>query len=214
MKTKICAVALAIAAAAPAIADDFTYVSGGLLYQFHSKEHAWNRTIDKNGKVETKNNDFGFYLNGSSGINDYLFVEGRLHDTKLDRQVLLGVGGHYPVAQCANLYALAGIAKKNITTLFDENSQAAGEHRGNIQPTIELGAKLRANDAIGARVSYRYAQFGDKNLASNQRHLHEGHLGGYYQVAESCAVEAGYNFTRFMKDVNDHKITTGIRYSF
>lgn len=129
MKKQLCAVALLTTTALTATvqADDFTYLSGGLSLNKSGFLSDINKAID-NHKLPTdkqkealksKNSGAGFYLNGSVGFENNVFVEGRVQNSKVLSNYLLGVGYHYPVMQQVDVYGLLGVSKRivNITPI-------------------------------------------------------------------------------------------------
>ncbi|XAV88127.1 MAG: hypothetical protein AAHH96_05020 [Candidatus Symbiodolus clandestinus] len=254
MKSKIAAALLAMTAIAPAMADNFTYLSGGLLSDDAGIVRKINQKIDQefpqNDPANTSKGSrqrFGFYLNGSLGLRENLFIEGRLQHTEVDQQALLGIGVHCLLSQWSEIYALAGAAQKAIL-LSQPVVSNQGEpkriealsnyYKDKIQPTVEIGTKLRLGENSAFRLAYRYGRFGDDKalqlfLEDDQlktnKNLHSIHLSGCYQVAENCALELGYEHIRYLNiketteqesfkflrgNTLDHKIMTGIRYSF
>jgi opacity protein-like surface antigen len=238
MKKQLCAVALLTTTAltATAQADDFTYLSGGLLYNKQgllaerNKANEENTTIPKIAKeyVKQKTNSFGYYLNGSVGFDNQVFVEGRIHHSRLLHQTLLGVGYHYPIMQQVDLYGLVGVSQRTIALrenfpekILDDSGKMTGSkhhqevvknYSDSLRPTIEVGLKTQFNELAGVRVAYRFAQFGDSdkielgltdkksNAFKFSKTLHEGRIDGYYKLSDNLAAEAGYTYTMSLKD--------------
>lgn len=189
MKKQLCAVALLSSTAliAPVQADDFTYLSGGLLYDKQetlanvNKVNKENKNLSDLAKkrLEQKTNGVGFYLNGSVGFDNKVFVEGRVNHSRLTRQNLLGVGYHYPIMQQVDVYGLVGVSQRSIAitenypkeiknesneiTDYKHIQQFTNNYSDKLRPTVELGLKAQFNEVAGVRVAYRFAQFGDTN---------------------------------------------------
>jgi hypothetical protein len=247
MKKQLCAVALLATTAltATAQADEFTYLSGGVLFNKQGTLVNLNKYLSDLEKEEhkQKDNSMGYYLNGSMDLGNQIFVEGRLHDSRLLRQNLLGVGYHYPVMQQVDIYGLVGFGQRSIA--FKENKTLpikndSGEVTGfthikemtenysdSLRPTIELGLKAQFNEVAGVRCAYRFAQFKMKDTVKEEdlskvgKSLHEGHASGYYKISDNLAVEAGYTYTVSLKGAvikdkssKDHAGTIGLRYTF
>lgn len=241
MKKQLCAVALLTTTAltATAQADDFTYLSGGLLYNQQGSLANLNEQAETElpggGKLTSiekeenkqKTSGVGYYLNGSVGFENQVFVEGRIHHSRLLHQALLGVGYHYPIMQQVDVYGLVGLSQRSIATRenqavpindssnkltgYDHQQEFTANYSDKLKPTIELGCKANFNEVAGVRVAYRFAQFGDKNKLNGapdeksgkstkiSTNLHEGHIGGYYKISDNLAAEAGYTYTTSLK---------------
>lgn len=245
MKKQLCAVALLTTTALTATvqADDFTFLSGGVSINKSGIVSDQNKIIDNSSftdkqkeNMKSKNGTAGFYLNGSVGFENNVFVEGRLQNSNPLSNYLLGVGYHYPVMQQVDVYGLVGMSKRTIDfspvikTVFVETAQEAGipiendakfpkefliTYQDSIKPTAEIGVKARLNDLAGVQVAYRFAQFGKKIVFTEKENLHEGRIGGYYKVTDTLAIEAGYTYSSYAKSkFKDHMGQVGLRYTF
>jgi opacity protein-like surface antigen len=235
MKKQLCAVALLATTAltATAQADDFTYLSGGAVFNKQgfiadgNKQFRDSSSLSAQQKKDLplKANGLGFYLNGSYGFENNMFVEGRLQNSRQLSSYLLGVGYHYPVTQQVDVYGLVGVSKRHLE-IFKLTSATAqnpiipteqGESvmlQDKIQPTAELGVKASLNDLAGVQIAYRFSQFGGKhgrlggeNEIFEKQGLHEGRVVGYYKVTDTLALEAGYTYNVYAKaKFNDKKL--------
>lgn len=248
MKKQLCAVALLTTTAltATAQADDFTYLSGGLLYNKQGLLAGQNADLDKKLEAkeittsekemqQQKTNGVGYYLNGSVGFDNQVFVEGRIHHSRLLHQTLLGVGYHYPIMQQVDLYGLVGVSQRTIASLenypemikdksgeksFKKHQELTHNYSDSLRPTIEVGLKAQFNELAGVRVAYRFAQFGDTHklalalgVKDNKNYkvsktLHEGRIDGYYKLSDNLAAEAGYTYTMSLKGAFTDKVDT------
>jgi opacity protein-like surface antigen len=234
MKKQLCAVALLATTAltATAQADEFTYLSAGLsfntqgtLANINKKSNDCASLSDsQKDALKQKTNSAGFYLNGSVDFGNQMFVEGRLHHSRLLQQNLLGVGFHYPITQPVVVYVLAGVSQRSValqenTLLSIKNDlgeevsykkikESTTNYSDSFRPTIELGLKAQFNEVAGVRAAYRFAQFKIKKdylLGVMQKkdkvskNLHESHVGGYYKISDNLAAEAGYTYTVSLK---------------
>lgn len=245
MKKQLCAVALLTTTAltATAQADDFTYLSGGLLYNKQGLLAASNKVVEEHKNLskivkesfKQKTNSVGYYLNGSVGFDNQVFVEGRIHHSRLLHQALLGVGYHYPIMQQVDVYGLVGVSQRTIAFLenraemFEDNSaklsfkqhqEITENYSDSLRPTIEVGLKAQFNELAGVRVAYRFAQFGDTHKLAEvlpvkdkenykvSKTLHEGRIDGYYKLSDNLAAEAGYTYTMSLKGAFTNKVDT------
>lgn len=246
MKKQLCAVALLTTTAltATAQADDFTYLSGGLLYNKQGLLAEFNKVFEENKKfskiqkesLKQKTNSVGYYLNGSVGFDNQVFVEGRIHHSRLLHQALLGVGYHYPIMQQVDVYGLVGVSQRTIAcsenqaeeiednsgeiTGYKHHQEIVGNYFDSLRPTIEVGLKAQFNELAGVRVAYRFAQFADidkmvlgmmskeSNEAKFSKTLHEGRIDGYYKLSDNLAAEAGYTYTMSLKGAFTNKVDT------
>lgn len=215
MKKQLCAVALLTTTALTATvqADDFTYLSGGLSFNKSGFISKANKIIDdlelpnkQKEAIKSKNSTAGFYLNGSVGFENNVFVEARVQNSKALSNYLLGVGYHYPVMQQVDVYGLVGVSKRSVD-ITPTLKSATAVAVSSVASSEEVAALLLATGSSTLQLQSILVDVLDvlpkEIVATYQDSIKPTvEIGVKARLNDSTGVQVAYRFAQFGKETH------------
>ncbi|AJJ62992.1 YPO1635 family putative outer membrane beta-barrel protein [Yersinia aldovae] len=206
LKKTILSVAL-MGACTTVMANNYTYVAGGLQYGSISSNDRFDKQFDRSNYSHIGNRDMGgVYLNGGYGFDNDLFIDGRISSiANNDRglaEAVLGLGYHFAFSPNIDFYTLVGGSRHAL--VFDASKDGKKTNTYN-SATGEVGIKSRLSQDIGLGVAYRLANY-------DHRAFHEARITTDYALTQNLAAEVGYTYHNWK--VNDQAMQVGLRYNF
>ena len=205
-KQSLCAVAIISAMSGVALADDYTYVAGGLQVGGITNKSDFDKLVHKNRPDQSKTTMGGFYLRGGYGFENNVFIDARLNamgnSQRASGDSLLGLGYHFAINPTTDMYALIGASGHAVSSNFDYDKKRDENWSS---ATGEIGVKSHITDKISMNAAYRYAEY-------DSRGFNEARIGAGYALTPNLAAEIGYTYHNWK--VDDQIGEIGIRYTF
>ena len=205
-KQSLCAVAIISAMSGVALADDYTYVAGGLQVGGITNKSDFDKLVHQNRPDQSKTTMGGFYLRGGYGFENNVFIDARLNamgnSQRASGDSLLGLGYHFAINPTTDMYALIGASGHAVSSNFDYDKKRDENWSS---ATGEIGVKSHITDKISMNAAYRYAEY-------DSRGFNEARIGAGYALTPNLAAEIGYTYHNWK--VDDQIGEIGIRYSF
>lgn len=190
-----------------AMADDYTYISGGLQFGSISNNSRFDKQFDRQNYSHIGNKNMrGIYLNAGYGFENSLFIDGRINSLankeRGSADAVLGLGYHFAFTPNIDLYTLVGASRHAL--VFDASKDGDITNTYN-SATGEIGVKTKLPQNIGLNVAYRLAQY-------DNRAFHEARIMADYALTQKLSTEIGYTYHNWK--VNDQAMQVGLRYNF
>ncbi|WP_283647806.1 outer membrane beta-barrel protein [Hafnia paralvei] len=205
-KQSLCAVAIISATSGVALADDYTYVAGGLQVGGITNKSDFDKLVHQNRPDQSKTTMGGFYLRGGYGFENNVFIDARLNamgnSQRASGDSLLGLGYHFAINPTTDMYALIGASGHAVSSNFDYDKKRDENWSS---ATGEIGVKSHITDKISMNAAYRYAEY-------DSRGFNEARIGAGYALTPNLAAEIGYTYHNWK--VDDQIGEIGIRYTF
>ncbi|AMH19329.1 putative lipoprotein [Hafnia paralvei ATCC 29927] len=205
-KQSLCAVAIISAMSGVALADDYTYVAGGLQVGGITNKSDFDKLVHQNRPDQSKTTMGGFYLRGGYGFENNVFIDARLNamgnSQRASGDSLLGLGYHFAINPTTDMYALIGASGHAVSSNFDYDKKRDENWSS---ATGEIGVKSHITDKISMNAAYRYAEY-------DSRGFNEARIGAGYALTPNLAAEIGYTYHNWK--VDDQIGEIGIRYTF
>lgn len=205
-KQSLCAVAIISAMSGVALADDYTYVAGGLQMGGITNKSDFDKLVHQNRPDQSKTTMGGFYLRGGYGFENNVFIDARLNamgnSQRASGDSLLGLGYHFAINPTTDMYALIGASGHAVSSNFDYDKKRDENWSS---ATGEIGVKSHITDKISMNAAYRYAEY-------DSRGFNEARIGAGYALTPNLAAEIGYTYHNWK--VDDQIGEIGIRYTF
>ncbi|MGB2537497.1 outer membrane beta-barrel protein [Hafnia paralvei] len=205
-KQSLCAVAIISAMSGVALADDYTYVAGGLQVGGITNKSDFDKLVHQNRPDQSKTTMGGFYLRGGYGFENNVFIDARLNamgnSQRASGDSLLGLGYHFAINPTTDMYALIGASGHAVSSNFDYDKKRDENWSS---ATGEIGVKSHITDKISMNAAYRYAEY-------DSRGFNEARIGAGYALTPNLTAEIGYTYHNWK--VDDQIGEIGIRYTF
>jgi len=189
-----------------ALADDYTYVAGGLQVGGITNKSDFDKLVHQNRPDQSKTTMGGFYLRGGYGFENNVFIDARLNamgnSQRASGDSLLGLGYHFAINPTTDMYALIGASGHAVSSNFDYDKKRDENWSS---ATGEIGVKSHITDKISMNAAYRYAEY-------DSRGFNEARIGAGYALTPNLAAEIGYTYHNWK--VDDQIGEIGIRYTF
>ncbi len=190
-----------------AMANDYTYVAGGLQYGSINSNKRFDKQFDlRNYGNIGKREMGGIYLNGGYGFDNDLFIDGRINSIANNNRALaeavLGLGYHFAFSPNIDFYTLVGGSRRAMVFDASKNGKKTNTYNS---ATGEVGIKSKLSQDIGLDVAYRLANY-------DHRAFQEARISTNYALTQHLAAEVGYTYHDWK--VNDQAVQVGLRYNF
>ncbi|MEY4922402.1 MAG: hypothetical protein RLY17_1119 [Pseudomonadota bacterium] len=190
-----------------AMANDYTYVAGGLQYGSINSNKRFDKQFDLSNYGNIGKREMGgIYLNGGYGFDNDLFIDGRINSIANNNRALaeavLGLGYHFAFSPNIDFYTLVGGSRRAMVFDASKNGKKTNTYNS---ATGEVGIKSKLSQDIGLDVAYRLANY-------DHRAFQEARISTNYALTQHLAGEVGYTYHDWK--VNDQAVQVGLRYNF
>ncbi|MEY4475028.1 MAG: hypothetical protein RL248_795 [Pseudomonadota bacterium] len=190
-----------------AMANDYTYVAGGLQYGSINSNQRFDKQFDLSNYGNIGKREMGgIYLNGGYGFDNDLFIDGRINSIANNNRALaeavLGLGYHFAFSPNIDFYTLVGGSRRAMVFDASKNGKKTNTYNS---ATGEVGIKSKLSQDIGLDVAYRLANY-------DHRAFQEARISTNYALTQHLAAEVGYTYHDWK--VNDQAVQVGLRYNF